>query len=190
MLIGLKDKDREALRLSRALLTKISGFSLIEILVTVLILVVIFSGLFFVLNIGRFSSTTSSEKLELQEQVRRVTDWIVKDVRQTVAYQIANNQPSSTHIKFKVCLGHDGNDRIWSDDFIEYTYDSDLNRLIRADYDTGQIWNFDNIIAEPFDIGAVSSNNALVVTITGQRQRIGLPNMTSTLTANIKIRNE
>lgn len=153
-------------------------------------MVIIFSGLFFVLSVGKFSSATSSAKLELQEQVRRVTDWIVKDVRQTVAYQIVNNQPSSSHIKFKVCLGHNGSDRIWSDGFIEYTYDSDLNRLIRADYNTGQIWNFDNIIAEPFNITAVSSNNTLIVTITGQRQRVGLPAMTSTLTANIKIRNE
>ena len=145
--------------------------------------------MFITLNTGRFSSSASSTKLEVQEEARRLMDWIIKDVRQTSTSQIVNNSPSDTHIKFKVCLGHDGSNIIWSNDFIEYTYVSALNRLTRTDYSSGMVWTFDNIVAVPFDTSELITNNKLIVTITVQKQKGGEPLAVFTLANKIKVRN-
>ena len=189
MLVGLKGKGREIFRFLHALPVNIKSFTIVEILVSALILSVITAGLFMVLNIGEFSNSVSSSKLGLQEKTRRVINWITKDVRQTVGSEIANNDPSSSHIKFKLCLGHDGVSRQLSSYYIEYTYDGNLDRLTRTDHNTAQTWNFDNIIAEPFDTSALA-DNVLGITITTLKQRAGLPDISCSLSSRIKIRNE
>ena len=185
----MRDKDREISNYPRGLLAKRDGYTLNEVLVSVLILGVVLGGLFITLSTGEFSSSVNSAKLEVQAETRRLMDWIVKDVRQTSSSQIANNAPSNSHIKFKVCLGHDGNNIIWSSDFIEYTYDSSLNRLTRTDYGSGMSWNFDNVIAAPFDTSELITDSKLIVTITVQKQPARMPALTSTLISKIKIRN-
>jgi prepilin-type N-terminal cleavage/methylation domain-containing protein len=185
----MKDKDKEVFNYPRVLLVKKDGFTLNEVLISVLILGIVLAGLFITLSTGEFSSSVSSAKLEVQAETRRLMDWIVKDVRQTSSSQIANNAPSNSHIKFKVCLGHDSSNIIWSSDFIEYTYDSSLNRLTRTDYSSGTSWNFDNIIAAPFNTSELLTDSKLTVTITVQKQGARIPVITSTLISKIKIRN-
>lgn len=166
----------------------LKGFTLIELLVTAFILSIITAALFMVLRVGDFSNSISSAKLSLQQEARNVIGWIVKDVRQTSGYQIYNNQPSADHIKFKLCQGHDGNNLLWSSNYIEYTYEPVSKILTRIDYNTGQSWQFYNIIASPFNIDHLA-NNLLIVTISVQQTAIGLISPTFSLSAEIKIRN-
>jgi type II secretory pathway pseudopilin PulG len=189
MSVGQRDKGSAVFDYPRALLVSKKSFTIIEILITTFVLTVIMAGLFLVLDMAEFSQSATSAKLELRAELRRAMDWIIKDVRQTSAYQIANNAPTSSHIKFKVCLGHNGTSLIWSDNYIEYTYDSTLKRITRTESASGRSWYFNYIITEPFDVSGVSTNSKLIVTISGERQRQGLPDITSTLTAQVKLRN-
>lgn len=156
---------------------------------TAFILTIIVAALFMVLNIGNFSNSVSSTKLSLQQEARKIIEWITKDVRQTAAYQISNNDPSTNHIKFKVCLGHDGADLLWSSDFIEYTYDPTSQTLVRFDYASGRSWQFNNVVESPFNISQLITDNLLIVTITVQKQALGSINPSVSLAAEIKIRN-
>lgn len=60
----------------------ISGFSLIEILVSILILTFITIGIYGVLNIGEKTLFTDMGLIELQQQVRQSMDGMAKELRQ------------------------------------------------------------------------------------------------------------
>lgn len=190
MFPGQKDNGRRVFSYPRGLPVKARAFTLLEILICSAILAIIFTGLLVVFRAGDFSNSAAMAKHEAQEEARRVLYWIIKDARQTSGSQISGNQPSSSHIKFKVCQGYDGDNIIWSDDYIEYTYNSLNQRLTRTDYNTGQSWDFENIVSDPFGISEIVSDNKLSLSITVQRQRQGLPLITSALTTQVKMRNE
>jgi len=102
---------------------------LIEVLLVAAISSVIVGILFYAMNAGNLSFNLSSARADLQAEVRRSMDWIVKDVRQTTGAEIASNNPTDSKIKFRVCQGHDGSNLVWSSAEIEYSYYSNLKRL-------------------------------------------------------------
>lgn len=164
------------------------GITLVEVLVTAFILGIIISGIAVVLNVGNLSNNISTSKVALQRQARTVLDWIIKDVRQTSAYQINNNAPSSNHIKFQVCAGHDGVNLLWNSDFIEYTYDTANQTLTRNDSGSGGEWVFSDITASPFDLSNIT-NNFLRITVQMEKSALGLIRPRVNLSAEVKIRN-
>lgn len=208
MLAGQKGKEQGIFNYLPALRAK-KGFTLVEIIVTAFILSIVFAGLFITLNTTEFSHSVSSAKVDLQAEVRRVIDWIIKDVRQTVSYEVASNGPSDTHIKFKRVQGLNTvtGDLILSSDYIEYEYDSLSQKITRRVIDgaTGDIlqsWDFNNIIEAPFytrddlnnivplnDDDFTNYGNKFIVTIMGQKQVRGSLNINFTLTEEVKIRN-
>lgn len=157
-------------------------------MVAVAIFTLIMAGLFAVLNAFNVANVVSVSKLPLQQEARNVLGWIVKDVRQTSQSQIANNNPTANHIKFKTCLGHDGTSALWSAAAIEYTYDPDTKIITRTDYGTGRTWQFSNISVSPFGVSSLV-NNILTVTISVQKQLIGAINPILTITTEVKLRN-
>jgi len=210
MSTGKKGRTQGIFHLRHTSLNKTDGITIVEVLFVAAIVSLIIAGLFYALNTGEFSGTFSSAKGEIQAQVRRTLDWIVKDVRQTVSWDIAdiNNSPSPTHIKFRQVLGWDtvSETYLLSNNYIEYSFDSALNTIIRRLSDTSnttlQTWKLSNIIQPPFytkdSFGSVVPLNSsdlltsrrLIIKIAGQKQVRGPINTTASLTTEVKIRNE
>jgi hypothetical protein len=91
--------------------------------------------------------------IEVQSEVRKVIDWIVNDVRQTVRTDIASNvnDPSSTHIKFKKVI--DFNPAAGEPEFgnfVEYTYDPDAETMTRTETGNNNVPPFENISGAVF----------------------------------------
>lgn len=185
---GKSASGREVLAYPRVSRSERQAFTLVETLIVAGILGIIFSAVFSVFNLSNLSHSIVSTKLSLQAEARNVMEWIAKDARQTSAYQISNNNASSSYIKFKTCTGHDGTTLLWSSDFIEYNYNSSSQSLTRTDYGTGNTWNFYDIITAPFDVSQLA-NNILGVTIDVQKDAIGTVAPRINLTMEIKIRN-
>ena len=167
------------------------------------ILLIVFGALFIALNTGNFSYAVTSAKTDLQGEVRRLMDWIVKDVRQTSRAQINNNNPTVNHIKFQKVTGIDAVAGYqYSTDYVEYNYDPASLTLTRNELDaSGAVinsWVFNNITQSPFysDVGVplvyngVTSSNKLVLVIASQKQVRNNLTINFSLTEEAKIRNE
>lgn len=155
----------------------IKGFTIIETLIVALTSGILMTGLFYALGTGGFSWSFNAAQIEVQSEVRRAVDWIAKDVRQTVSWNIAStsNNPSSTHIKFKKVVGYDtagGGSVVLSNNFTEYTYDSVLKKITRTELNPNgscvqnpdgsyRVWTFRNIIQAPF----YTNNNGSIIVI-------------------------
>ncbi len=187
------------------------GFTLVEILIVALTLGVLMAGLFYALIAGESSWSFNAAKIEVQSEVMRAVDWIAKDVRQTVSWNIgsSSNNPSSTHIKFKKVIGYntaEGGSVALSNNFIEYNYDPDLKTITRTDSSNPLTWTFRNIIQAPFytnnngsiividpsspgQDSPIFQTGNLVIILTGQKPVKSGLNATYTLTEEVKIRN-
>lgn len=194
-------------RLPAVTLHKAKGLTIIEVLLVAFIMSVVTAILFYAMNAGQVSNTLISAKADLQAEVRRTMDWIIKDVRQSVSWEIANNGPTENYIKFRQVTGWDtvNNTFLLSDYYIEYTYDALSNTITRRTSDllnnTIGTWLLNYAVASPFftmnSLGTVVPLNKddlltskqLVVTISGAKQTIGAQNTTYTLTEEVQIRN-
>lgn len=192
----MKGKEGEIFLYLQKLIAKEDALTLVEVLVTSLILGIIITALFLTLNIGNLSIKTTELKSETISQARMITDWLIQDLRQTFAYEIRNNDPSSGHIKFRLCQGHDGRSIQWSEDYIEYIYDNINQTLIRFDYNYNPPREnvFKNIIVEnidnePFDLSQLNSNK-ITITIRVSKANWQVPQITQSLISEAKIRNE
>ena len=197
---------REHFRLLRVLRNKIKGFSLIEMLLVVAILSVIIGVCLYAMNATHISFHSTLASKNLQSEVRRTIGWIVKDIRQAVSWDIANNNPAPDYIKFKQVTGWDtvNNTFLLSNYYIEYTYDAVDHTIIRRASDLSNntlgVWTLNNVTASPFftidtsgDIVSLNSSDLLtskqiVITISGQSS---LPNLQAgyNLTEEVQIRN-
>lgn len=214
MSIGLRGKETRIFNYPRALRAKKRGFTLAELLIASLIFSVILAALFITLNIGQLSFSTSSAKIGVQSQVRLAMDWLIKDLRQAISWNIASisapyiNDPTTTHLKFNLWSWNSGTST-WdlSADFIEYNYDAVAEKLTRVYYNdttkTTMTLEFDNIVEAPFytayidagnpanilDADQLRINRRLIIVINGQKLvRSGLF-VPFNLKSEVKIRN-
>lgn len=193
----------------RVSLIKLRGFSIVELLVASLILSVIIAGLFLTLNIGQVSNSLSTANLELQSEIKLAMDWIVKDLRQTISWNIASvdNNPTPVHLKFNLWVWNTTTNT-WelSAAYIEYNYDINTQRLTRLLSDeSGNITTlvFNNISQAPFYTTYISSGDPgnslnadllrndrkLIIVLNGRKlTRASLP-LTFNLQAEVRIRN-
>lgn len=72
------------------------GFSLIEVLVSFGILIIMFAGIFAVLNVGQMNFGTGMASLDLQQQARQAMDGMTKEIRQ--GCQNCPNNPNNITI--------------------------------------------------------------------------------------------
>jgi len=189
------------------------AFSLTEFLVVFFIMEVILAGMLSLLNIGQYSFPITAAKVDIQAEIRTMSSWINKDVRQTVTWNIADNTPSSNYIKFKQVIGIDTDsasatygDYILSDDYIEYVYDPVGMTLTRNVVDSfsvsTQSWQREDIIAAPFFTRDASNslvamneadlrNSARIIINLRKRKTIRTNHVISgELASEVKIRNE
>ena len=126
------------------------AFTIVEVLLAAAIGASITGVLFYALTGGQNVNDLSSAKVAAQSQARMVIDWVSRDLRQTVVWELANNSPSATHIKFRPVLGWDisGNTYQLGANYIEYNYNAITKTLTR---NVGaQSWVYNDIIAQPF----------------------------------------
>jgi type II secretory pathway pseudopilin PulG len=76
------------------------GFTLVEVLVTALILTFIIAGIFAVLNVADISWHTDMGLVGLQQQARQAMDGMIRELRQSKASVITIN--SSSDISFSI----------------------------------------------------------------------------------------
>lgn len=193
-------------------LSKLSGFTLVEIMVAMFILTIIVAALYATLNTGQTSGAYVSARTDLQANVRLLMDLIVKDVRQTNLLEINSNGPSVDHIKFRKVTGIDNATGSYTVEanYIEYSYDSDEKQIIRQEVDQSgavlESWTYGNdsqispfyITESPFyvaegdglDANDILTHKKLYIKITGQTKvwNASLPDFS--LAQEVKVRNE
>lgn len=163
--------------------------------------------LFYILNSGKNVNDLSSAKVAAQSQARMVSDWVVKDLRQTVVWELANNSPSATHMKFRPVLGWDiaGNTYQLDADYIEYNYNAGARTLTRSLVNgAGAVLSyrvFSDIIAQPFftrnSLGnlialdnTVGTSKKVITLISVNKVSDKGVSLVASLTLETKIRNE
>jgi len=187
---------------------KKKGVTLFEALVVVFILSLVLSGVLMGLKTGEFFFPLSAAKIDLHAKVRNLMNWITKDARQAPVWSIANNGPTDSYIKFQQVQGLDTTtgQYVLSSDYIEYTYDSTLNKIVRNVIDPAGIatktWEAGDITQPPFytrDSGGaevalnkddLNSSGKLIILLNGQKQVRGALNVPYSLRMEVKIRNE
>ncbi len=212
MLVGQKDKELKVFSSLRALLDNSnlrSGFTIVELMVAALILMIVLAGLYWSLNSGQIATNVTKAKLELEADIRLAMDWITKDLRQSISWNIAgaDNNPTTSHLKFNLWLWN-ATTHTWdvTTSYVEYNYDSVAKTITRVAVDgTGNVMSFvfNNIEEPPFytqyidtgDPGNVlvpielQSNKKLIVVISGRKLvRAGLF-VNSKLKLEVRIRN-
>lgn len=106
------------------------GFSLIEVIIVTVILVVILGSVLEVLSVGLGTFNTGSVLTEIQAQARRVIDDVAKELQQAGMSTISPTPPATgtdgtTTITFQTCVGYSGGANVWSDvTTIEFAYEA------------------------------------------------------------------
>ena len=96
------------------------GFTLVEILVSVIILGFLITGIYRVLNIGRMTYTSDLGWMDLHQNARRSTDWMVRELREGAPSAI-NISGGNSQITFNTP----------NETGIIYYFDSGNNRIMR-----------------------------------------------------------
>lgn len=198
---------RGRLRLLPAMRNRRKGFSLVEVLFVCGILGIIMAIFFYAMNAGQVSFGLDSARVGIQAEVRRAMDWIIKDVHQSVSWELANNNPNSSYIKFRQVTGWDtaNNTFLLSNYYIEYNYDAASKVITRRTSDLSNntlgSWALNYVNAEPFFTinssgGIVGLNKSdlltskkLIIVISGSGQVMAGQDTTYSLTEEVTIRN-
>jgi len=104
------------------------GFTIIEVLISFAILIIVFAGIFAVLNVGGQSWNAGSGSLDLQQQARQAMDGITKELRQSNVNNITI-APDRTAINFTIPMNITTNPITYSSN-IGYYLNED-NQVIR-----------------------------------------------------------
>ncbi len=151
----MKGSKHRVLSLPRNLRIKFRGFTIVELVVASAILVILMSGLLMILQNSEFTTGIGTAKVDLEAEVKMLTEWITKDFRRAQIVNLTNNAPGYDHLKFNLwdCNNTTGN-ITYSDSYVEYSYDSTNQTLLREYYDEGtdSLFNntFTNITLAPF----------------------------------------
>jgi hypothetical protein len=162
------------------------------------------SSLFLTFNIGQFSFPVSSAKLESQAEARNVMNWIVKDLRQAISYNIANNNATTSYLKMNLWQWNITANQ-WdisnTTNYVEYFYNNSSQNLTRQYTDaSGNVskLEFNNITEAPFytnytakelDMNNLLVNRKLIVVISIEKALRGALIVPFTLISEVKIRN-
>jgi len=141
------------------------GFTIVEVLVAAFVGAAMVSVTFYIFMTGTTLHDISSTKVLAQSEARRASDWISRDLRQAVGWDLVNNTPGPAHIKFRPVFGPDiasGVGYQLDANYIEYDYDINSQKLTRNLLDsTGAVlnsWEFNDIMSQPFFLRDISGN--------------------------------
>lgn len=147
------------------------GFSLVEVLVTMLIFSFVAAGLFTTAAVGDNSWQVNHVRVELQQELRKAMEWMKYDLQQAGAGSITNvpaDGVAYSTITFRTPAGVSGVSLAWNDDTIQYVLGgSSNNQLQKIEGEDTKILA-QNIQSIAFT-RAVASSNILDVTMQGQK---------------------
>lgn len=207
-------------------MNKIKSFTLIEIMVSFSILIIALTGIFLILNFGEFSSPINLAQVNVSARARIIINRVVNDLRSAYLKDIEDNGPSCSHLKFRKvqgvktdAAGHyyklsrsfnlGGIEYSNCSDYIEYSYDSDIDKLTRIyqiiNNENGSILlesrvEYEDIAEEVFyllDSGGnqvclneIDLDDLIIVAIKVEEQEGGSNQINSSLTQKVKVRND
>ncbi|MCF7871324.1 MAG: type II secretion system GspH family protein [Candidatus Omnitrophica bacterium] len=191
-------------------MNKKKSFTLIEILVSFSILIIALGGIFLILNTGESSSPLNLSRVEAASKARIVMSKIVNDLRGAYLADIANNNPSCFHIKFRKVKGVDISEGSHSYDlavnYTEYFYDQESSKLSYSQVDADGVVlsaieyaNIDGNIFYTLDSQGstvclnkddLNNQKLVIANIRAQEQNNRGGVVSASLTQRIKIRNE
>ena len=149
------------------------AFTLIEVLVSVVILILMITGIYNVLNIGNISYNTNLGLLDLQQNSRQAMGWMVRELRESSPGDIEiggeNNQ-----ITFDTLNEED----------IQYYRDTQENQIIR-EYPTGAT----RILANNIENLNFYLNGSLLEIQVAAR-KVQAPDLSYFLKERVRLRNE
>jgi len=161
-------------------------------------------GLLLTFNVGQTSFPVTSARLEAQSEARNAMNWIMKDLRQAITWNIANNNATTTYLRMNRWAWNNTTNQ-WdvtnATDFIEYFYNNTAQVLTRQYTDASgsvSMLQFSNITEAPFYTNlttrqltenALRSNRSLFVVISVEKSIRGSIIVPFTLIAEIRIRN-
>ena len=101
------------------------GFTLVEVMITVLIFSALIGAIFTVLTTGRTAWMIGETQIDLQQNLRRGLDWITGELREAGASQISNGPEDADDvwhptISFKKPQDVVGGSIVWESDEIQY----------------------------------------------------------------------
>ncbi|MGE5308305.1 MAG: hypothetical protein ACM3OC_04410, partial [Deltaproteobacteria bacterium] len=167
--------------------------------------IVVFGSLLMTLTVGGSSISVSAEKLNQQARARAIMDWVSRDLRNAISWEINANNPTSNYVKFNL-WSWDTAANTWKlgDQFVEYSYNSATSTLSRRLLDnTGTVLqetDFPDVILSPFytsytdeftnqfDKNVLLASRQMILVIRTHHAARGR-DVSSTLIENIKIRN-
>jgi len=150
------------------------GFTLVEVLVSTLIMGILFVGIYIVLSTGDITYQVDSAFLDLQQQARQGMAWMVRELREAQNIQITVVDSDSDRISFNTFSGTG----------IMYYRDISQNRLIR-EYPAGTTTLIaDNITRLKFSLSA----NILEIQLRAYKSAKQKP-LTFSLTEKVRLRN-
>jgi prepilin-type N-terminal cleavage/methylation domain-containing protein len=207
MSVGRKDSWRCPFRwLPGSPNNKKTGLTLVELLVVALIFGVIMSALFITLNVGEFSITVNSNKVDAQAHTRMLMDLVVKDIRQAITSELVANSPTTNYLKFNLWSWNVAN-ATWQlgSQYREYEYTPAENKMSRRLVDGNGIVleevDYLNVLRSPFytsytsetsnqfDSNELLQNRKLIVVIEEERPVRNSQPVNFTLIEEVKIRN-
>ncbi|MCF7873509.1 MAG: type II secretion system GspH family protein [Candidatus Omnitrophica bacterium] len=207
-------------------MNKKKSFTLVEIMVSFSILIVALTGIFLVLDFGESSSPLDLARVDVTTKARIIINRIANDLRGAYLQDIKDNAPSCSHIKFRKVqgvktdtAGHyynlsrnlnlGGVEYSDCSDYLEYSYDSDADKLTRLSQvinnENGDILSestveYKNISEGVFYVlnsggsqvclNEADLDNFIIVAIGVEEQGAATNLVSSSLTQRVKIRND
>ena len=177
---------------------KDSGFTLVEIIITVLIFSLLIGVLFTVLTIGKTSFQIGNVRIELQQDLRRGMDLITEELRQSGSSQLRTiisgaevpfpaDGSSHNTIIFRIPAGVTNGNIVWQTDKIQYFLDGDkqLRRKVGSVLDLESKAN--NIVSLEFS--RQSSSPKIVEIALQSEKETGKRKINLDLDFKVKLRN-
>ncbi len=169
------------------------GFSLVEVLVTVMIFAALTAAVATVLFVGQSSWQNNSVQAEMQQELRKAMDWMKGDLRETTATAITAGPTSAddtayTSITFYLPTGVSGNAITWSANTTQFVLGgTGANELHRIENSVTRVIAH-NIQSLGFRRMAAAPN-IIEIILQAQKNTIKGSTVTLNLTFDIQMRN-
>lgn len=169
-----------------------SGFTLVEMIVTILIFSILIGGLYASLHLGAESWGTNKTSIELQQELRKATEHIKNELLEASPSSITNvsaNGIPETYINFKIPQGVSNGTILWDPNSIQFALGgTNTTNLIRSTANGSS-----KVIAT--DISAIEftrqtlTPNVLDIKITAQKSTSGNRDLSQQTEFKISLRN-
>lgn len=172
----------------------VTGFTLLEVMVTLLIFSIIAAAMFLVLSSGRNTWFSATTYVEVQQELRKAKEWVTKELCQAKNSTLVmpdstliGNMIHSDEVNFEIPLSvADGGDVTWQQ--IKYYLTGTGNKQLLQDVG-GNI----KVIANDIDLIDFAREQdkpqLIYITITASKQDIKGRTISSALNLKIKFRN-